>query len=532
MRSTAVACLVAAALAVACGRDAEAPTATRAPESARPELSMAVKQQFKANLEHFSTVPMLRMAERLGITEIQGKAIAPRQRHRHDRHKNRLNDVPVMAEPNPVTENEPTVATNPVRKNKLVAGSHYEIVNASTNTFIFRCEARHSSDGGKTWSAAVLMPQLTGESECSDPVLAYSADGSRAFYAYMDLKFSPTFDWDIVVSYSTDDGATWNGPFVALNSVGDQLLYDKPWIGTAADAPNYVYVTATSFPAATGGCGIAFTRSTNRGTAFDSPQILEESLNSCGGDGSNPVVQGSRPAGGRKGKVLVAWYNSGPDANETGLFRIRTRYSGDFGATFEPVVSAATDVSEVPGGLGPFFCYERWTPAMFPDVEIDAAGRAHIAYTHDPDPDLASPEDGDIRYVSSSGPPYSRWSRPVTINDDRTVSAQGFVALDVKSGMPRAVWVDHRLPPQIVFEPQCDRTSDLENQEYAIFASTLAGNHWSRNVQVSDQSSMSDFFFIGDYVDLSNGFAIWTDRRVKTDIFDLGDNVWGSRTRH
>jgi hypothetical protein len=346
----------------------------------------------------------------------------------------------------------------------------------------------------------------------------------------MNLRFSPTVDFDIIVSYSTDDGATWNGPFVALNGVGDVFQYDKPWVATAADAGNYVYVTATRFDA-TGdfACHITFTRSTNGGTVFGSPQTLDESFARCG-DGASPVVQGSRPTGGKHGTVLVAWYNSGNDGWLTGSFKIRTSHSGDFGATFGPTVDASTDASEAPFYLGPAGCYERWWLVMGPDVEIDAGGRGHIAYTHDPQPDFASAEDGDIRYVTSSGPPYNSWARPVTVNDDHTASAQGFVALDVKSGKPRAVWMDHRLPLEIVSEPQCPFFPDLENLEYAIFSATRTGNHWSSNKQVSDHSSMTDFTFLGDYIDLSDDarFAVWTDRRDKTSIFDAEDDVWGS----
>ncbi len=63
---------------------------------------------------------------------------------------------------------------------------------------------------------------------------------------------------------------------------------------------------------------------------------------------------------------------------------------------------------------------------MMPDVEIDAHGDAHIVYTHDPvaNPGGVSttPEDGDIRYITSSGPFFTTWSSPVTVNDDAPFS--------------------------------------------------------------------------------------------------------------
>ena len=204
------------------------------------------------------------------------------------------------------------------------------------------------------------------------------------------------------------------------------------------------------------------------------------------------------------------------------------------------MATAARDGAELPFWKGPFSCYERWWGGMFPDVELDPHGGGHVAYTHDPVPGSRTPEDGDIRYVASTRAPYTSWSSPVTVNDDHTASAQGFVALDLKSegagpsGKPHAIWEDHRLPLEGPGGSECPFATDVENLEYDIFYSTLQGKHWGPNIRVSDQSSRSDFVFNGDYIDLttSNGslFGIWTDRRDKTTIFDGEDDVWGSRT--
>ena len=64
--------------------------------------------------------------------------------------------------------------------------------------------------------------------------------------------------------------------------------------------------------------------------------------------------------------------------------------------------------------LGPFDFYRRWWPAMMPDVEIAPGGGAHIAYTYSPlnlnlAANVASSEQGDIRYITSGGPPSDDW---------------------------------------------------------------------------------------------------------------------------
>ena len=529
--------LLAAALLLACQRDAELPTAAPDQDLVPHQAMAEARKQRKAQLERLSGMPMLMMADRLRVTEIRGKSIKTKQTPKRGGRGKRLGDVPVADHPT-ADENEPAVATNPKAKKRLVAGYHFI-------TDIARCHARRSSDGGRTWSAPVVMPQLTGESECSDPVVAYSPDGSRVFYAYMDLKFfifdsTVTTDFDILVSYSDDDGATWVGPFIALQGVQGVFDYDKPWIGTPDDASSYVYVTATRFDAAAPfACSIVFTRSVNKGSSYGPPQTLDASPGACG-EGASPVVQGSRPAGGKRGSVLVAWYHSGTDGWLTGSFHIRTRHSADYGSSFGPVVDAVTDASETPFWKGPFNCYERWWGSMFPDVELDPKGGGHIAYTHDPAAGNETAEVGDIRYVRSAGAPHTSWSAPRTVNDDGTVSAQGYVAIDIKSegtgqsAKPHATWEDHRLPLEAAVGAECPFFPDVENLEYDIFYSTRRGSTWSPNVRVSDRSSRSDFIFNGDYIDLTTTtgglFTIWTDRRDKSSIMDLEDDVWGSRT--
>lgn len=338
-----------------------------------------------------------------------------------------------------VSENEPTVVANPRDPQKLVAGTHF--IGDTKN----RCVAHYSRDGGKTWNPIPIhMPQLAHETECSDPVLAYSPDGSRVYYAYLDIDFATTFK--VLVSYSDDDGRTWKGPIVALQAPTSD--YDKPWIGThvpigggggdddddnaSQSNRNWVYVSATRFDFSntSADCHIDFTRSSNKGMTWSPPQTLDSG--NCSSPGGVVVPQGSRPQGGLDRGVIVAWYNSGADGFRTGSFQIRTRYSADNGATFAPTVIAANDAFELQLFLGPGFAYHRWWGGMFPDVEIAQNGSAHILYTHDPE-NGSTIEDGDIRYIGSATPPYAAWSAPTTVNDDTSRKAQGWATLEAIS---------------------------------------------------------------------------------------------------
>ncbi|HEY5573236.1 MAG TPA: sialidase family protein [Anaerolineales bacterium] len=525
---------------------------TYARQRGQPQFPEKIRGQVK----FFSGEPMLLRADALGITTIQGKDISESGIPPSKGKPGRTDDVPIGVNP-VIHENEPTVAANPANKKKLVAGSHYigEIEVA--------CVAYTSSNGGSSWSLPVVMPQLTEISSCSDPVLAYAPGGSRVYYAYMDIKFSfeetettITFidDWDIVVSYSDNNGASWAGPVVALDGdptsitfdieTGEIIefdpgfVYDKPWIGTHVDPAqsDWAYITATRFDNFEPfDCHITFARSADKSATWDAPVLLDESSGGCG----NPVVvQGSRPSAGLGGEVLAAWYNSGPDGWLAGNFQIRTRRSADHGATWDAIVTAASDAFEAPFWLGPEVFYHRWWGVMFPDVEIDAQGAAHVAYTHDPaanpEPGFSdTPEDGDIRYVTSSGSPYNSWSALQTVNDDGLVRAQGYVALETQSSNQSSsvylLWEDHRLSPAfpIVFPSS-------PNLYYDIFSAKKGqgGPGWSANLRISDFSSIVDFVFIGDYFDLTTSgslvYGIWTDRRDKGDIFDFEDDVFGT----
>lgn len=469
-------------------------------------------EEMKDKVKLFSTMPMLIAAESLGITEIEGKRIRGESSQSGSGVARKEIDVGIGIN---VTkhENEPTVVFNPRARKNLVAGSHFFPAGAG-----IQCVAYTSSDNGATWSAPSAMPMLTPASSCSDPVLAYSPDGSRVYYAYMDIKGG---DYDIVVSHSDDNGMTWSPPVIALNGI-PPAVYDKPWVGTHIDdgQSNWVYVTATHFTPTDD--HIAFTRSLNQGVAWSSPTFLDTAV-------SPVVVQGSRPTGGMGGEVLVAWYNSSADGFLSGSFKIRTARSGNNGATFDAPVDAAVDMFEAPFWLGPGSFYHRWWGSMFPDVEIDTSGTAHITYTHDPVSGSANSEDGDIRYISSVGAPYNAWSMPVTVSDDSTARAQGYAALETQRDRRiNVIWEDHRLSPVIpaVFP-------NSSNLYYDMFYASMERGAWSGNVRASDASSINDFVFIGDYNDLTATnqriFGIWTDRRHQTSILASEDNVFGSR---
>jgi hypothetical protein len=519
-------------------------TGTATPAQNAPDPAAAARKQRLPLIGGGATEATARL---VGATKVMGKAIPqPSIRNKpltsaseglgptarsssgsvSDRPPRSPNNAAIRWFPN-VSENEPTVAANPKDPRRMVAGSHFTGDSAN------RCIAHYSRNGGRTWNPIpIFTPQLLRESECSDPVLAYAPDGSRVYYAYMDIKAS---QFDVVLSYSDDNGRSWHGPIIALSTPAHD--YDKPWIGTHVPVSdghddgnrqsnsNWVYVTATRFPYTGTTCTIEFTRSSNKGLMWSAPQALDTGICSGPDEAQLRVVQGSRPTGGLGRDVLVAWYHSGVDGWLTGSFQIRTRYSANHGATFGPIVVASNDTFELPFWLGPDAAYHRWWGGMFPDVEIAPNGTGHITYTHDPVAGSATAEDGDIRYINSAAPPYATWSEPITLNDDASGKAQGWATLKATSRSHGsttiyALWEDHR-------------TSDTDNRYYDVFW-TSTGNV---NQKLTDAKSSSDYIFLGDYFDITVAgrhddnfvYGVWSDRRDEPSIFDSDDDVWGAR---
>ena len=466
-------------------------------------------------------------------------------------------DIRIGVDPD-VKEFNPTVAASPVDPNKLVAGSQYYIGDTTRSCVVYT-----SADAGMTWSAPVPVPMLSAISTCSNPVVAYAPDGSRAYYAYMDVKVSreevginrtTIIDWDILIRTSLNNGNTWTEPVIALDGAQSTFVYDtvvgeyietypgfnyfRPWIATPLHAAekDWVYVTATRRDSDVENpepCYISFASSSDGSATWSEPVILDQTadLLSCGGYGNPQMVDGARVAGGTDGNVLVAWYHPGSDGAEIGEFAIRTRTSPDHGVTWNEIVTAVTD------------SYEPWLhfnsrEAHFPDVELDARGGAHIAYTHDPTlttEGLNDIETGDIRYIQSSGAPYDTWSRPVTVNDDGLIRTQGWAALETQTVKKRVyvylMWADFRLSP----EPPIDNPQS--EPYYDIYAAwkRADSSKWSPNRRITDTSSLwsESFISIGEYFDITANphfaYGVWTDRREITDPNDPKSDVFGSR---
>jgi hypothetical protein len=173
-----------------------------------------------------------------------------------------------------------------------------------------------------------------------------------------------------------------------------------------------VFVTSTILHVI-GQCDIVFSRSLDGAESFpnrDAPTILATSA-TC-----EPVLQGSRPAGGSINNVLVCWYNSGTDGWLTGRFDEKCRSSSNNGVSFRPEVTAVSSFRyELPYYKCPSSSFERWWGGMFPSIEITRDSVAHMVYAADPTAGDTDSECGDIYYARSTVSDYDIWT-PIDIS--------------------------------------------------------------------------------------------------------------------
>lgn len=485
--------------------------------------------------------PRMQLAKKFGLDTIRGKKLNLDA----DGGKSSITvaDRPVGTDP--YGETDPSIAVKPNNANIIVAVSQQD----STGT----CLVHFSLNHGETWSDKKNLPLTSGPNTyCYDPVVRYSPSSAKVYASYLEMKWDPymgNYKYSVLVSTSITNGATWTAPVYALEGSPGYINYDSPrldvhtfWPGVAA----LVYVTATKYHS--GGTDIVFTRSTNAGLSWNAPLSLATTT-------GNPMIQGSRPIGGKattvaNGNVTVCWYNSGTDGGYYGDFSIRCRNSKNSGASFGSEVTAfdtsnydaswGATLFETPYYLGPNSQYGSFWESMFPSIITTPDGVLHMVFTAsvvDSSSSPSSSENGNIYYVKSSFP-YTRWSRAMQLNDDGYGMAQGMPTITAKrttgGSILTAFWEDHRNSQYENPGVYCG--SYGYNCLYDIYyASTNPG--WgpdpyggygsNPNHKVTDASSVSSAYG-ANRLDSSTSkviadrftHVIWTDRSTATYYYD------------
>ncbi len=126
-----------------------------------------------------------------------------------------------------------------------------------------------SNDGGRSWRSGFMPGAGPGAATFGDPSVAVDRHGN---FFFSGLGTDTNGKFAIVANKSTDGGQTWSPAVVVQQDDGG----DKEWIAVGRDPNEHkrdnVYVTWTSFQA-TGG-QLRFGRSTDGGTTFTAKTIF------------------------------------------------------------------------------------------------------------------------------------------------------------------------------------------------------------------------------------------------------------------
>jgi hypothetical protein len=425
------------------------------------------------------------------------------------------------------TQVEPSVASNPRNRRKMVAGyADYAVGDAAPGAAL-------SNDGGVTWSAPKsggIMPnppglawgnrRSAGHVAAGDSSVAWGL-GETVFFSTLgtqDDLHSPTPGvcdvGGLYVYRSKDGGNHWtlpaHGPAIANTQ---ELHTDKELI--AADGnPKSRYKGSVYMVWNQGSSGCAtephpgaamFSRSRNGGVTWSTPVALAIG---CAG--------APMPAVAANGDLYVAWL--GCDA---GHAQEVVRKSTDGGSNFGPATVAAS-FDRFCGFALPGSKF-RTLNNLSPQIATDPTNKNRVFLASG----ACSADFHSDVHLERSLDAGATWSAPVRMNDDPPGDQrdQFFPAITVDDrGVVRAMWGDDRLD-----------TLHPGGHDYDIFGATSLdhGATFGPNTRISDASSNpdNDFggSFIGDYFWITPcGTALWTDtRNGAEDIYSAAPDASG-----
>jgi hypothetical protein len=478
------------------------------------------------------------MANYLGVTHLQGKRLDLRPKEAGGQRV--ALDLAVSREPY-LSQNEPSIAVNPFDENVVL------IFGVDEDTFppgLVHCRIYMSFDGGVSYPYRDDVPLLNPDDICANPVARFTPNGGRVIYSYLSIR-SDFSSADVVVTtgWGDDPGPTFvSGPTVVIAGLGDMVdasslgVHTFDMIDGVADAEWNAYVVATIFHSG-GGCSIAINRSSSSGISWD----FGSGLLINGGGCDTYFLHGARVAGGPGQQVLVCYFNSEADgyapdqnwASPSNKFDITCQSSSDrFDSFSAPFTAADNAVYELPYWLGPNQGYHQWFTGMFPSVEIDHRGVAHVAFAVDPNSNKNDAESGNVQYIrstaSATNPPYTTWTARATIGSGSL--AQGFPIVVAQYS------ISQDLPNIFIayYDHYRSLATSPNNAYHVRFRKSInGGGSFAGPVTVTEAASFSDFLYIGDYFGAATSmrwlFLAWTDRADKRSQLDYEDDIFTDR---
>jgi hypothetical protein len=272
-------------------------------------------------------------------------------------------------------QNEQNIVNNPMQPLNIVTSSNEYRVNGHA--------VYYSKDGGASWTDVILpgWTRSTGGSglfghldSCGDPVLAFSPDGARLYYAGLVCNFDkfPRQISGVAVAVSLDGGAHWDPPVMVDSAATGNFFQDKPWIGVGNDGT--VYATWSRFFQGPRGLGylrspIVIASSKSGGKSWSSVKEVS--------DDAHPFNSGSQVGMAPDGTLYVAYEGATPASGyaQDALIVARSTDGGNHFTNTE-VARAFDDVDcypiQLPGAQDrQTLSFEQFRINSFPSMAID-----------------------------------------------------------------------------------------------------------------------------------------------------------------
>jgi subtilisin-like proprotein convertase family protein len=356
--------------------------------------------------------------------------------------------------------------------------------------------ASSSNTGGSFIDHGILPASAVGDA--GDPMLARD-NATGAFYLT-----TLGFNSDDVVQFfkSTDGGQTFGPPISIPAGASSSDSRNKEWLTVdnfAGAGQHDIYSCDTNFG---GPERIEFFRSIDQGVSFGPPIVVS----AAGGQGCNVVV-------GPDHSVDVFYYRGTGGGGQEGDNKLFVRRSVDLGLTFGPEHQVADlNTNSANGDLA---LKGGFRSNSFPQAAVNPIS-GDLVVTYNDDPNLGSPDNGDVFYVKSTDDGVT-WSSPVRINEVAANDQFSPTAAITPNGQSIMFgWYDRSEDANNLWFHRRGRAGTMNTTSGAI---TLRRSfQLSPNTPVAiGQDPVVNATYMGDYdqIDATNAFfhTTWADNR-------------------
>jgi hypothetical protein len=315
------------------------------------------------------------------------------------------------------SQNETPIAVNPANPQNMITGANDWNYNDG-------CAVNVTFDGGQTWSPTLPSGFVPGVTKFTndpnvagtgaydaggDPTIAFSPDGSVAYYVCQAFNFTSPFQIALLLNRSYDGGRTWQSSGLTTVSSFNGNGVTKGSNGQFADHENihvdptngWIYVTWAEFNGKSGHSPVLVAVSRNGGTSFTVTELTS---------GNTRNNQDQRIVTDPQGNAYLTFDNGIQGNKGTALYVSKLAHGSNtwttpyqFATLTDPVCVFPPDCFNITGG-------QFRAGGSYPAPAFDAArNQLDVVYA-----DIKGTY-AQIYFQSASASDLTHWSAPAAI---------------------------------------------------------------------------------------------------------------------